>query len=127
MEDATFSSEDARSNGMKSKTLVAMTLLAACTPALAAQQIAPVQVTAAPDFRMEIACENPARPSRADVVRLLDVRGSSNVHRIGTRLLGAVHEACVEGVPAIAVHLTLTGDRVVWAPLDEQATSIASN
>jgi hypothetical protein len=127
MEDAALSSGDARSNGMKWKSLVAMTFLAACAPAMASQQIAPVQVTASPEFQLVFDCDNPARPSRADVVRLFEVHDTSNTHRLGTQLLGAVGEACVAGVPAIAVTRTLSGERVVWAPLQEPATSVASN
>jgi hypothetical protein len=127
MEGAASSSEDARSNAMKCKFLVAMFFVAGCAPALAAQQIAPVQVMGSPDFALSFDCAHPARPSRADVVKILDVRDTSNTHRLGTGILGAVGEACVAGVPAIAVHRTRAGERVVWEPLQEQVTSVAAN
>jgi len=112
---------------MMCKSLVAMVLIAGSAPALAAQQIAPVQVTGSPDFQMEFDCASPARPSGADVTRILDVRGVSNTHHLGTQLMLAVGEACVRGVPAIAVHRTLSGERVAWTPLPEQAVSVAKN
>jgi hypothetical protein len=112
---------------MTYKSLVAIALAAGCTPALASQQIAPVQVTGAPEFRMAFDCANPARPSRDDVARLLDARGVRHMHHLGNRLLGAVREACNAGVPAIAVQLTLTGERVAWEPLPGPDASLASN
>ena len=112
---------------MTYKSLVALTLIAGCAPALASQRIAPVQVTAVPEFQMAFDCANPARPSRDEVAMLLDARGVRNMHHLGNRLLGAVREACNAGVPAIAVHLSLTGERVAWEPLPGEPASLASN
>jgi hypothetical protein len=127
MEVAAFSSEVARSNAMKCKVLDVLAVLAGCGPALAAQQIAPVQVTGSPEFQLVFDCANPARPSRADVVRLFEVNDTSNTHHLRTQLLIAVGEACVAGIPAIAVTRTVSGERVAWAPLQEPATSVAAN
>jgi hypothetical protein len=124
--DAKLSPEDARSNAMKCTFLVA-TLIAGCAPALASQQIAPVQVTAAPEFQMEFDCANPTRPSRADVAKLLDARGVRSLDHLANGLLGAVRAACNAGVPRIAVQLTLTGERVAWEPRPGPAASLASN
>ena len=112
---------------MKCKFLVAMFFVAGCAPALASQQIAPVQVTGSPDFALAFDCANPARPSHADVVRLLDIHDTSHTNRLGSQLMGVVGKACVAGVPAIVVSRTRAGERLIWAPLNDQAVSVAAN
>ena len=112
---------------MTCKSLVAMTLLAGCSPAFAAQQIAPVQVTAAPEFQLEFACANPARPTPAQVIQLLDIRDAGKTQQLGRQLMRVVDKACDAGYSMIAVHRTTTGNRLVWEPLPDAAVRVAAN
>lgn len=114
---------------MKSKSLVAMILLAGASagPALAEQQIATVRVTATPIVALEMSCASPVAPSRADVDRLLRINDGSQTHALGNRLVQAVGEACNAGVARIEVRRAASGQSLTWAPLPEQMPAVAIN
>jgi hypothetical protein len=102
---------------MTCKPLVAIILLAGSAPALANQQIAPVQVTGTPEFALEFSCANPAPASAADVERLLQVQDNRQTNRLSHRLMTAVSEACNAGVANIEVRRGAQGKSLTWAPL----------
>ena len=102
---------------MNRKTLVFVTLLLSCGAAAAKDQnIASVQVRPDDQPRMDFACADQARPSAADVERLLSINDRTQTDELTHRLMGAVQEACRAGVPTIAVQRAATGHSVTWRP-----------
>jgi hypothetical protein len=101
---------------MKSRTLVAVVLLLAAAPALAQQEISPVQVRPDAEYALEFACAAPTRANPADVERILAINDRTQTHELSHKLLGAVVEACSQGVSDIVVSRAASGRSVTWAP-----------
>ena len=111
---------------MKSKSLVALTLLLLSGTAFASpQEIAPVQVRPQAQHALDFDCASAARPAPADVERLLGINDRSQTAGLRTQLMGAVGEACVAGVANIVVQRAASGESVTWRPARGEAASIA--
>jgi hypothetical protein len=117
MERRTAFHRNRGAHAMTCKSLVAIALLAGSAPAFAAQQIAPVQVTATPEFTLEFACDSPVAPSRADVEQLLQINDSRQTHQLSSRLMTAVGQACNAGIARIEVRRGLQGQSLSWTPI----------
>ena len=102
---------------MNRKSLVFVTLLLSCGAASAKDQnIASVEVRPAYQARAEIACAAAAKPSAAEVERLLSITDRTQTNELGNRLMGAVAEACNAGVADILVQRAASGHAVTWRP-----------
>ena len=99
---------------MNRSSLVFVTLLLSCGVAAANQEIAKVQVRPQDQPRRDFACANPARPSSAEVERLLSINDRTQTDELTHALMGAVTEACNAGVPSIAVQRAVTGHSLTW-------------
>lgn len=113
---------------MKSKSLVALTLLLLSGTAFAdPQKFDAVQVRPQARQAMDFACASSAKPSAAAVERLLDVNDRAQTAGLRTQLAGAIGEACSAGVPAIVVQRAASGQSVSWRPARADFASIALN
>ncbi len=110
---------------MKSKSLVALTLLLLSAPALAQQDISSVEVRPQSQATLDFACASSAKPSAVDVERILHVNDRSQTAGLRTQLMGAIGEACNAGVPTIVVQRAASGQSVTWRPAREGFASIA--
>lgn len=111
---------------MKSKSLVALTVLLLSGTAFAKpQEIAAVQVRPQAHQALDFDCASSARPSAADVERLLSINDRSQTAGLRTQLMGAVGEACVAGVANIVVQRAASGESVTWRPARGEDASIA--
>ena len=99
---------------MNRKSLVFVTLLLSSGVAVAGDQnIASVEVRPESRPRLDLACGG-AKPSPADVERLLQINDRAQTNELGNRLMGAVDEACRAGVSDILVQRAASGHSVTW-------------
>jgi hypothetical protein len=113
---------------MNRKSLVFVTLLLSCGAAAAMakdQNIAKVQVRPESQPSIEFACASPARPAAADVERLRAVNDRAQTSELTHALMGAVSEACNQGVPSIAVSRGAAGRSVTWRPARDYDANVA--
>jgi hypothetical protein len=111
---------------MKSKSLVAVTLLLCCGTALAGEQnFAPIEVRPTAENALAMSCDDSAAPSRDDVERILFINDHSQTFELGNQLAGAVHEACNAGIATITVQRGASGRSVSWRPAAAEDANVA--
>ena len=112
---------------MKSTPLVAVVLLLSCGTALAAQEIATVQVRPGARYAVEISCSNPEALSPITVERVLQINDRTQTRELGNKLMVAAAEACRAGVATIVVNRAASGRSLSWAAARDASASVASN
>jgi hypothetical protein len=111
---------------MKSKSLVAVTLLLCCGTALAGEQnFAPIEVRPTAENALAMSCDASIAPNRNDVERVLLINDRSPTYVQGNQLAGAVNEACHAGIASISVQRGASGRSVTWKPASGADANVA--
>lgn len=102
-----------RNNGrVRIHGVVVPLMASAWSPAMGQQTLATVEVRAASEQSLVIACHDPGRPSLKAVERLLGI--SSQTAGFRTRLMAAAADACRAGEPRIRVIHDIDGASLKW-------------
>lgn len=101
---------------MRTIRTIGLSLLLASGIVTAQKTLPAVEVRAASDKTLVIACANPEQPRIEDVNRTLGVTNPAQGNKLRRQLMAAVAEACSAGKARIQVARTDSGS-LTWKPL----------
>ena len=100
---------------MKSKTLVALSLLLSCGTAYASdQKFDTLEVRPLSQFALDRSCADRGVPSPIEVERVLQINDRNQTQNLGRQLATAIGEACKSGIATIVVRRSATGQSLTW-------------
>ena len=111
---------------MKSKTLVALTLLLSCGTAYASdQKFDTLEVRPLSQYALDRSCADRSAPTINDVERVLSINDRNMTQNLGRKLNAAIDEACNSGIATIVVRRGATGQSLTWRPAHAMEESVA--
>lgn len=102
---------------MRTRTLAALSALLACGAASAQTQLPAVEVRAGTTESVMVSCAKPDAVSREDVERVLSIEDADMTRALRNRFVGAVSDACKQGV----AHIQVTSDQkgnLTWKKME---------
>lgn len=100
---------------MNAKHCAAALLLLASSTAAAGERLPTVEVSAESENSIFISCSDPAKPSTAEVMRVLSLNTDEQARTLAPKLMKAAAAGCAAGIPRIVVTATQGGRDLTWS------------